>query len=189
MVGAVLGRDAIIEMVNGPSRLIENYVSLESQLQPNGFDLSLHEVSRLTMPGQMGAENADRLLPNTEPLEFDGSGWVTLPPGPHLITFNEVVNIPLGLMALGYPRSSLLRSGVSIHTAVWDAGYSGRSQSLLVVYHPLGYRIQHNARLLQLVFHHLESMTSEGYQGRFWGEGDFLRPSEGTQGQFWRDAG
>ena len=183
MAGAVLGRDAISRMIGGPSRLIENYVCLETQLQPNGFDLSLREVSRLTTPGQIGADNSDRLLPNTEPLEFDGDGWAILPPGPHLITFNEIVNLPLGFMALGYPRSSLLRSGVAIHTAVWDTGYSGRSQSLLVVYHPLGYRVQRNARLLQMVFHYLDAVPSEGYQGRFQGKDDSPRPADGTQGQ------
>ena len=189
MTGSVLNRETISAMVDGPSPLIENYVSLEEQLQPNGFDLSLHEVFRLTMPGQIGASNADRLLPATEPLEFDTDGWLTLPPGPHLIAFNEIINLPLSLMALGYPRSSLLRSGAAVHTAVWDAGYRGRSQSLLVVYHPLGYRLQQNSRLIQLVFHYLEDRTSEGYQGRFWGEEGFARPSKDHQGQFWREAG
>ena len=189
MTGNVLNRETISAMVDGPYPLIENYVSLEDQLQPNGFDLSLHKVSRLTVPGRIGADNADRLLPATEPLEFDADGWLTLPPGPHLITFNEIVNLPLTLMALGYPRSSLLRSGAAIHTAVWDAGFCGRSQSLLVVYHPIGYRLQHNARLMQLVFQYLDNRTSEGYQGRFWGEEDFTHPSDDFQGQFWREAG
>ena len=189
MGGSVLNRETICAMIYGASPLVENYVSLEEQLQPNGFDLSLHEVSRLTVPGQIGADNTDRLLPVTEPLEFDATGWLTLAPGPHLITFNEIVNLPLSLMALGYPRSSLLRSGAAIHTAVWDAGYSGRSQSLLVVYHPQGYRLQHNARLLQLVFHYLDNIATKGYQGRFWGEEAFARPAEGHQGRFWREAG
>ena len=189
MAGSVLNRETIAEMVYGPSQLIQNFVSLEEQLQPNGFDLSLREVSRLTMPGQIGADNADRFLPAAEPLEFDADGWLTLPPGPHLITFNEIINLPLGVMALGYSRSSLLRSGAAIHTAVWDAGFSGQSQSLLVVYHPLGYRLQHNARLIQLVFQYLDNRASEGYQGRFWGEEDFDRAMDGRQSQFWREAG
>ena len=86
------------------------------------------------------------------------------------MTFNEVVNLPLNIMALGRPRSSLLRSGVSIHTAVWDAGYNGRSQALLVVYHPDGYRVQRDARLMQLVFLQMETAASRGYQGRFQSE-------------------
>ena len=171
MTGNVLNRETISAMVDGPYPLIENYVSLEDQLQPNGFDLSLHKVSRLTVPGRIGADNADRLLPATEPLEFDADGWLTLPPGPHLITFNEVVNLPSDLMALGRPRSSLLRSGVALHTAVWDAGYRGRSQSLLTVHHPNGFRLQRNAQLAQLVFFRLVTPPEQGYRGRYQGEG------------------
>jgi dUTP pyrophosphatase len=70
-------------------------------------------------------------------------------------------------MALGRPRSSLLRCGVSLHTAVWDAGYRGRSQALLVVFNELGYRVQRGARLMQLVFFRLAGPVAEGYQGRF----------------------
>ena len=67
-------------------------------------------------------------------------------------------------MALARPRSSLLRCGVSVGTAVWDAGYSGRSQSLLVVYNTRGFRVQKNARIVQLVFLWLSRETT-GYQG------------------------
>ena len=73
-------------------------------------------------------------------------------------------------MALGKPRSSLLRSGVTIDTAVWDAGYKGRSQSLLTIFNPHGFEIQQNARLLQLIFVRLEKLASIGYQGRFLNE-------------------
>ena len=72
-------------------------------------------------------------------------------------------------MALGRPRSSLLRCGVTVNTAVWDAGYSGRSQSLLVVYNPLGFRLQKDARVVQLVFFRLTGET-KGYQGKYQGE-------------------
>ena len=72
-------------------------------------------------------------------------------------------------MALGRPRSSLLRCGVNVGTAVWDAGYSGRSQSLLVVHNPSGFSLEKNARLTQLVFFELTG-ESEGYQGIYQGE-------------------
>jgi len=73
------------------------------------------------------------------------------------------------LMALARPRSSLLRCGVVVHSAVWDAGYSGRSQSLMVVHNPAGFRLQQNARVLQLVFLKLSGETA-GYRGIYQGE-------------------
>jgi dUTP pyrophosphatase len=56
---------------------------------------------------------------------------------------------------------------VSLHTAVWDAGYWGRSQALLIVHLQEGYRIQQGASLLQLLFIRLAKPVSQGYQGRF----------------------
>jgi dUTP pyrophosphatase len=170
MSGHALDKASIGNLVLGSPPLVENYISLEEQLQPNGFDLTLKEVSKLASRGYMGRGGDHRELSATEHLEFDEAGWLHLAAGPYLITFNEIVNLPLNLMALGRPRSSLLRCGVSIHTAVWDAGYRGRSQALLVVHNPMGYRLQQGARVMQLVFFQLVQKVREGYQGRFMAE-------------------
>ncbi len=170
MITGALDRESIGDLVLGNPPLIEGYISLDEQLQTNGFDLTLREVGRMTSGGGMGAGLDQRELPSTEVIDFNSRGWLELDPGPYLITFNEVVNLPLDVMALGRPRSSLLRSGVSIHTAVWDAGYKGRSQALLVVQNHLGYRLQRDARVAQLAFFRLSTPASQGYQGRFWGE-------------------
>ena len=166
----MLDRGSLLHLVQNSPPLLAGFPSLDQQLQPNGFDLTLSQVARLTSAGYMGSGTDQRGLSDTTPLEFDQSGWLQLAAGSYLITFNEVVHLPLDLMALGRPRSSLLRSGVSIHTAVWDAGYQGRSQALLRIYNPNGYRVQKDARLLQLVFFRLEQPLNQGYQGRFLGE-------------------
>lgn len=167
MIGAALDRDSIGNLVQGTPPLIESYLSLDQQLQPNGFDLTLREVARLTSAGSMGSGPDDRQLSSTSPLEFGAGGWLQLAQGPYLLVFNEIINLPLDLMTLGRPRSSLLRSGVSIHTAVGDAGYRGRFQALMMVYHPQGFRVRKDARLMQLVFLQLAQPVREGYQGRF----------------------
>jgi len=59
--------------------------------------------------------------------------------------------------------------GVGVHTAVWDAGYRGRSEALLVVHNQSGFRIRKDARILQLLFMRLES-GQEGYSGRYMNE-------------------
>ena len=166
-----MNRDEIAGLIASETPLLQGYNSLESQLQPNGFDLSLREVSMFETQGAIGSANADRVLAATSPLTYEDDGWIDLAPGPYLVTFNEVVNLPSDIMALGRPRSSLLRSGVSLHTAVWDAGYRGRSQSLLTVHHAGGFRVQQDARLAHLVFFRLSNPPSEGYQGRYQGEG------------------
>ena len=143
MHGNPLNRDEIADLIASETPLLKDYVSLELQMQPNGFDLSLRDVSAFETPGAIGSADADRVLALTGSLTLEDDGWIDLAPGPYLVTFNEVVNLPPDIMAMGRPRSSLLRSGVALHTAVWDAGYRGRSQSLLTVHHPGGFRL-HN---------------------------------------------
>ena len=125
MNGGALDRSSIGDLVAATPPLVESYVSLERQLQPNGFDLTLRQVAALHSQGSMGSGPDDREISRAEALDFPPDGWLELAPQPYVITFNEIVNLPLNVMALGRPRSSLLRSGVSIHTAVWDAGYRG----------------------------------------------------------------
>ncbi len=165
----VLARKDIERLVRGRPPLIEGWLDLDSQLQPNGFDITLRDISGLKTRGTIAAANAGRVLPDTSPLEFDAEAFVALRPGNYLITYNEIVHLPNNVMALARPRSSLLRCGVDIGTAVWDAGYSGRSQSLLVVHNPAGFRLQKDSRVAQLVFFTLTGET-DGYRGVYQGE-------------------
>ena len=163
---AVLSANDIRKLIDQDPPLVEGYLDLESQVQPNGFDITLRDISRLQTPGQITVNNAERVVSELSPLEFDGTGFIKLNSGIYSITYNEIVHLPNNVMALARPRSSLLRCGVTVGTAVWDAGYNGRSQSLLVVYHPQGFRLQKNARVTQLVFFHLTGQT-EGYRGTY----------------------
>ena len=165
----VLSRQEIKRLLKKKPPLVEGYVDLEEQVQPNGVDLTLREIALLQSSGRITAENSQRLVSDLAPLVFDGLGFIDLVPGAYIITYNEVVHLPQNIMALGRPRSSLLRCGVTVGTAVWDAGYEGRSQSLLVVYNPRGFRLQKNARVIQLIFMRLSEKT-EGYKGAYQGE-------------------
>ena len=171
VAGACLDRESIRQRLNATPPLLEGYPDLDAQLQPNGFDLTLAEIAAFAGPGVLTADNIGRKLATTTPLAFGADGALSLKPGPYLVTLNETVNLPRDVMALGKPRSSLLRSGVAIHNAVWDAGYRGRSQALLVVYHPRGFTLSRNARILQLVFFLLAHPVDQGYRGRYQGEG------------------
>lgn len=165
----VLSRSEIKRLISQTPPLVEGYLDLEAQLQPNGVDLTLRDIAVIQSAGQIAASNAQRQLSDTSPLVFDGLGFIDLNPSSYIITYNEVVHLPEDIMALGRPRSSLLRCGVTVGTAVWDAGYEGRSQSLLVVYNPRGFRLQKNARVMQLIFMRLGEKT-EGYKGAYQGE-------------------
>ncbi|HHE41473.1 MAG TPA: deoxyuridine 5'-triphosphate nucleotidohydrolase [Dehalococcoidia bacterium] len=151
--------------------LLEDMVDAEIQIQPCGVDLTVRRVSSYISSGTVDFDNSHRTLSVTEPWDWNG-GHVFLPAGAYHIVYNEKVNLPRDVMALAYPRSSLLRCGVTVHTAVWDPGYSGRGEALLIVYNQAGFRLERWARVVQLVFTRLGNIATEGYRGRFHGENE-----------------
>lgn len=152
--------------------LVENLMDREAQLQQNAVELSLNEVTafRSNEVGAIAFDNSKRRVVHGLRLEFDKLGWIQLKKGAYRVVFNEVVNIPRNVFALARPRSSLLRNGVSVETALWDSGYSGRSESLLVVHSPAGCLLERNARLIQLIFFWQSKTVEAEYRGRYSGE-------------------
>ncbi len=131
--------------------------------------MSLKEVYSLESGGAIDFDNSKRELSKTKKLEFSGD-WLHLKKGTYKIVYNEIVSIPDDCAGLGYPRSSLLRCGAFVHCAVWDPGYKGRSESLLIVSNENGIRLAKNARLVQLVFVKLEGKAKSLYSGKYSGE-------------------
>lgn len=169
MLGAVLEAASIRRLLSGDRPLLRDLRTPEEQIQPNGVDLTVASLWTLDGRGSIGIDNCDRVLPSLAELNWDPDGWLDLRRGPYLARLHEVVDLPTDLMAFGHARSSLLRSGVLVHNAVWDAGYTGRPEVLLVVCNDRGFRVQRGARILQLVFCRLEAHTTR-YAGQFQGE-------------------
>ena len=147
--------------------LAMDLADIELQVQPNGLDVRLESVWTTAGPGRLGQREREA-APRRE-LEFDERGWVHLPPGGHVVRLCETLSLPLDLMALGFARSSLLRSGCGVLNAVWDAGYHGRSEALLLVANPTGFWVERGARVLQIVFFRLPR-TTQAYAGAYQGE-------------------
>ncbi len=168
--GLITG-DELMILLRGHPPLVDGILDPDEQITPNGVDLSLAEVAWIAddLPGRLDFDNSARRLPDTQVIPWR-EGRLTLPPGSYVVRYAERVNLPLDVLALGRPRSSLLRCGASLGSAVWDAGYSGRGQGLLVVYHPAGLELTERARILQLIFFRLKGKTA-GYRGDFQGEG------------------
>jgi dUTP pyrophosphatase len=169
-LGGVLSREQIRDLLRGEPPLVAGMPDPDNQVQPNGIDLTVDSVARFSDAGAVTVDNVHRRLPATEPVSLDRSGCWVLAPGAYLVRFSETVNLPSACMAYARPRSSLLRCGAALHTAVWDAGYSGQGVALLVVYNPAGFVLERQARIVQLVFHWLSEPTGEGYRGVYQGE-------------------
>ena len=148
--------------------LVEGLLDPKVQVNPNGIDLSLRSVQKIEGRGMLGFGKDDRRIPSTSELNWS-SGRLSLSPGAYKITYNEIVHMPMNLVAIARPRSSLLRCGATVETAVWDSGYNGRSESLLVVHNPSGLELLPNARLVQLIFftNSKRLRPGGGYSGAF----------------------
>ena len=168
-MASILSADEILKLIKSPRPLVSGYISLEEQLQPAGFELTVAEVSTFEGAGRLGFNNRERRLPPVKLLKLEGFTW--LPQGFYLVRYNEEVWLPENLMALIFPRSSLMRCGAILYTAVWDPGYRGRGQGLLNVYNPHGLELEKNARIGQMVFLRLSKPVKRGYQGVYLGEG------------------
>ncbi len=166
----MLSHDELITLINKKPPLVEQMLDPDIQVQPNGVELTLQRVEAHKGSGAIAFDNSERKLPETKNLDFDNEGWLNLPQGSYKIVFNEIVNIPKNIAAIAKPRSSLLRCGATVETAVWDAGYSGRSESLLAVHNENGFKVKKNARILQLLFFKLGEEVRHGYSGVYQNE-------------------
>jgi dUTP pyrophosphatase len=144
----------------------------ELQLQPAGYDLTVRCVERFVGPGSIDLTNARRSLPELGELPWESvepcDESVMLEQGGYLITYNEEIAIPRDAAAIVLPRSSLMRCGAVLHSALWDPGYRGRGQGLLTVFSSL--RLYKDARVGQIVYFAMQSAAAKEYAGVYQGE-------------------
>jgi dUTP pyrophosphatase len=141
----------------------------ELQRQPAGFDLTLRSLARFRGVGRLDLSNAQRYLPDVEDITWPADGAsIWLVPGGYLATYNEEIAVPPDCAGLVVPRSSLMRCGATLHSALWDPGYRGRGQGLLTVYSPL--ELLPDARIGQFILLRLEQAASSLYSGAYQGE-------------------
>lgn len=163
----LLSKNELRELILATPPLVENMIDMDTQLQPNGVEMTLQEVRTIEGAGAVDFDNSGRRISEGSKIKFDENGWIHLEPGIYKVLLNEIVNIPNTLAAIAKPRSSLIRCGATLETAVWDAGYCGRSECMLVVYNTAGFDLQKDARIMQLLFYHLHTEVDEGYCGRY----------------------
>jgi dUTP pyrophosphatase len=149
------------------ANIFENLHS--SQYQPCGIDITMKEVYSFKNAGLIDFDNKERKISEVEPVQFE-SDRVSLKPGAYKVIFNEYVRIPKNVAGLCLPRSSLLRCGVTLECAVWDPGYEGRSEALLIVRNEHGVVFKKNAKIGQMVFIRLAEDAKSLYEGTYKGE-------------------
>lgn len=137
---------------------------VSNSVQPAGIDLSVAEIHRFTTSGKL--RKCQRSLAETEPIEPINGVW-KLNPGSYKVIYKEVVKVPYDCLAFLLPRSSLMRMGAVLFSAIWDPGYIGRGEGLLIVFNPFGIEIEKESHIGQLIFIKLVSLPHMIYKGAY----------------------
>lgn len=169
MALTILSDKEILELLRGKERMITDFIDLECQIQPSGFDLTLRSAAEICTPGTLG-KSKKRILPTLREVKRVGS-HLKLGQGSYVVRYNEHVSLPPHVAGLVLPRSSLMRMGVTLHTAVWDPGYRGRGVGLLLVHNTHGVRIEVGSRIAQMIFMKTSKKPARRYKGAYQDEG------------------
>jgi len=148
-----------------PEDLMDIFKLSEQKVDCAGIKLTLAEVYSFKTMGSLG--NSARKLPEVAEIS-PRNGVFELPQGAYRAVYSEVVEVPEDCLALAIPRSSLMRCGAIIFTAVWDPGYKGRGEGLLVVFNPHGIELERGVQIAQLVYIKLTRKTKKIYRGQYY---------------------
>jgi len=154
---------------------------MDEAVQKNGIDLTIDKIIQL-MGCPSFSHNKDYeercVHMEIEPQSItglDSPGW-NLGPGEYVIQWNEKIKIPTLAIGLLLPRSSMLRNGITINGAVWDRGYEGKGQSLMIV-GSNGVLIERFYRAAQMIF--IGAIDDgESYEGQYQGENLYVEEKE-----------
>ncbi|MCX8188510.1 MAG: deoxyuridine 5'-triphosphate nucleotidohydrolase [Nitrososphaeria archaeon] len=149
---------------NDVARFIEGIS--ENQVQVNGVDLTVEKI--FTIKGSGAILRDVVTLPEYVEVSCNERGQYFLDKGVYVVQVREKISIPLDAVGICFPRSSLVRMGAYVGSALWDSGYSGFSKVLLKVENSIV--IEKGARFAQLVLVRCERKALEGYRGRYQNE-------------------
>lgn len=143
------------------------------QVQPNGVDLTVDKVFRqldapTLSPNKGFCEPGQMLDISPQEIEgLDGPGWY-LPARYYKIEYAETITIPANAIGLVLPRSTLIRTGITTFTAVWDSGYIGKGSGGMLC--GTDFYLERGSRVVQLIF--IDATTrGKVYDGQYQGEG------------------
>lgn len=147
-------------------KLVENLCQRE-QNNPEGagFDLRMGEIFEISGDGYLGVE--ERHTPDSKSVarydEGKNDSFVFEPGKYYLIKTAEKVNLPIDLMAVIFPRTTLFRSGLALFNGQVAPGYSGELTFGLCNLGKSDIKIDLGARVVHITFHQV------------WGEGNQYR--------------
>ncbi|WP_405306028.1 dCTP deaminase domain-containing protein [Methanobrevibacter sp.] len=145
----------------GEEELIKLFPDFADLVQPSGIDLELDKIYVQKSAGSL-IDN-EKVLPEIE--ELEGDIYTLKPHTAYLASIKRKVKIPKGYTMLYLPRSTLLRSFISVQTAVGDPGFYGTLMFMIYNHGEFEYKIKSGDRIAQAVVFSVEG--SGEYNGSY----------------------
>lgn len=145
----------------GEEELIKLFPDFKDLVQPSGIDLELDKIYIQKSPGSL-IDN-EKTLPEIEGLP--GDIYTLKPHTAYLASIRRKIKIPKGYTMLYLPRSTLLRSFISVQTAVGDPGFYGTLMFMIYNHGEYEYKIKSGDRIAQAVVYPVKG--SGEYNGSY----------------------
>lgn len=134
-------------MILGENELKKLFPEFEELVQPAGIDLRLDNVFEQDSPASLLDDKKE--LPKLKRLK--PPIYTLKPKKAYLVTVDRKIMIPKDYAMIYLPRSTLLRSFISVHTAFGDPGFCGTLKFLLYNYGDFEYKIKKGERIVQAI--------------------------------------
>lgn len=145
----------------GQDELLKLFPEFSQTIEASGIDLRLDKLYR-----QIGSGSLIDNKKNLPELEEVNEEIYTLEPKcAYSATVMGKIKIPKGYTMLYFPRSTLLRSFISVETAVGDPGFYGTLQFMIINNGKYPFRIKRGERFVQAVVFKVEG--SGEYDGSY----------------------
>ena len=145
----------------GEEELIKLFPDFAELVQPSGIDLPLDKI--YTQESESSLIDNEKNLPEIK--EMEGPVYTLKPHTAYLASIDRKIKIPKGYSMLYLPRSTLLRSFVSVQTAVGDPGFYGTLMFMIYNHGDYEYKIKQGDRIAQGVVFKVEG--SGEYNGSY----------------------
>ncbi|RAP53401.1 MAG: deoxyuridine 5'-triphosphate nucleotidohydrolase [Methanosphaera sp. rholeuAM270] len=147
----------------GEEKLREMFPEFADSIQPSGIDLKMDKLYK--QAGEGSLIDNEKNLPALEEVECVDGIYTLKAKTAYSVSIEGKISIPVGFTMLYLPRSTLLRSFISVHTAVGDPGFYGTLQFMIVNNGDFDYKIRKGERIAQAVV--FEVSGSGVYDGSY----------------------
>ena len=145
----------------GEKELVKLFPDFKDLVQPSGIDLELDKIYVQKSEGSL-IDNGKN-LPDIE--EVPGDVYTLKPHTAYLASIKRKIKIPKGYTMLYLPRSTLLRSFISVQTAVGDPGFYGTLMFMIYNHGEFDFKVKSGDRIVQAVVYQVEG--SGEYNGYY----------------------